>query len=136
MTTQIRILPKRISAESLLRAVSSKEAGGTVLFLGTVRNRSGRSAVTEMHVESAQDLARRDLERISSEAVKKFKVTKIAVAHRVGSLKVGETIVGIAVSAPHRAEAFSACRFIIDELKRTTPIWKKERAGGKDRWVR
>ena len=122
--------------EVLLNAVATDDAGGTAVFIGTVRNRSGRSKVTRMQIEAAEELARGDLERIAHQASKRFEVARVAIAHRTGLLKVGEIIVFIAVSAPHRADAFAACRYIIDELKKTTPIWKKERAGGKDRWVR
>ena len=124
-----------MSVQSILRSVASPEAGGTVAFIGSVRARTEKMKVTRMELEAAEDLARADLERIVRQATRKFKVTSVGVAHRVGSLGVGDIIVVIAVSAPHRADAFSACRFIIDELKKTTPIWKKEFGRGRQRWV-
>jgi len=88
-----------------------------------------------MELEAAVNLARADLKRISMEAARRFAVSKISVAHRIGRLKVGDIIVVIAVSAPHRADAFKACHYVIDELKKTTPIWKKEFSGRTGEWV-
>lgn len=88
-----------------------------------------------MEVESSEELAKADLERISAAALERHRVERISVTHRTGALKVGDIIVVIAVSAAHRAEAFDACRFIIDELKKTTPIWKKEFGPDESRWV-
>lgn len=88
-----------------------------------------------MELEAATDLAEADLKRIAKESAKRFDLVKVAVHHRIGRLKVGDVIVVIAVSAPHRVDAFNACRFIIDELKKTTPIWKKEFSGSRHRWV-
>lgn len=105
------------------------------MFIGTVRNHSEGRKVSRMEVESAADLARRDLKRICEEARRKHRVSRISVAHRVGMLSVGDPIVVIAVSAPHREAAFSACKHIIDELKKTTPIWKKEFGPRGSRWV-
>ena len=88
-----------------------------------------------MEIESSEELAKADLERISAAALERYGVEGVSVAHRIGALKVGEIIVVIAVSAAHRAEAFEACKFIIDELKKTTPIWKKEFGSEESRWV-
>ncbi len=88
-----------------------------------------------MELEAATDLAEADLKRIANESAKKFDLVRVAVRHRIGRLSIGDVIVVIAVSAPHRKDAFRACRFIIDELKKTTPIWKKEFCGSKHRWV-
>jgi molybdopterin synthase catalytic subunit len=88
-----------------------------------------------MTLEAAKDLAEADLARICDKACKMFDVNDIAVAHRIGSLRVGDVIVAICVGAPHRKDAFRACEFIIDELKKTTPIWKKEVGLGKERWA-
>jgi molybdopterin synthase catalytic subunit len=91
--------------------------------------------VERMMLESAEDLALKDLERIAEKARRRYNICNIVVRHRVGEMRVGDAIVAIAVSAPHRADAFAACKLIIDELKKSTPIWKKEIGGGKQRWV-
>jgi molybdopterin synthase catalytic subunit len=88
-----------------------------------------------MELEAADDLATNDMARICKEASRENVVSRIAVVHRVGRLAVGDVIIVIAVSAPHRKDAFSACRHVIDELKKTTPIWKKELDCKSSRWV-
>jgi molybdopterin synthase catalytic subunit len=131
----IRISRAKVSVDDALKAVSITKAGGTVLFVGTVRENSGRKKLTHMEMEAAPDLAEKDLERISSAAKRRFGILKVAVTHRTGRMSPGDIILVIAVSAPHRKDAFAACRFIIDELKKTTPIWKKEIGDGLSRWV-
>ena len=135
MDVQVKVTSKQVSVERVLGWVSSGSAGGTVSFIGTVRNKSDGMKVTRMELEAATDLAEADLKRIAKESVKRFDLVKVAVHHRLGRLKVGDVIVVIAVSAPHRVDAFNACTFIIDELKKTTPIWKKEFSGSRHRWV-
>lgn len=122
----VEVVKGRLPVQRVIASVADASAGGTVVFLGTVRSRSQGKKVLRIEVEAAADLAERDLERISHEALRRFKACRVSVAHRVGKLAVGDAIVVIAVSAPHRKEAFSACRYIIDELKKSTPIWKKE----------
>ncbi|MCU0860203.1 MAG: molybdenum cofactor biosynthesis protein MoaE [Thermoplasmata archaeon] len=131
----VRITDKPISVDEVLESVRSHEVGGTVCFIGTVRSSTEGFGVERMEVESSLELALADLERICREAAERFPVAGISVAHRTGALKVGDVIVAIAVSGAHRGEAFEACRFIIDELKKTTPIWKKEFGSEENRWV-
>lgn len=131
----IRITASPVSVDEVLASVRSDDAGCVVCFIGTVRSSSEGSAVERMEVESSEELAKADLERISAAALERYRVEGISVAHRTGALKVGDIIVVIAVSAAHRAEAFDACRFIIDELKKTTPIWKKEFGPDESHWV-
>jgi len=131
----IQITSRPIKPEEVIAEVRTPAAGGIVSFVGTVRNRSEGFRVTEMELEAAVDLAQKDLGRIATGAGQRYKVSRISVVHRIGKLKVGDIIVVIAVSAPHREDAFGACKFIIDELKKTTPIWKKEFSGQKGRWV-
>ena len=135
MKPSVRITEQPLSVDEVLAAVRSDEAGGVVCFIGTVRSSSEGFGVERIEVETSDELAVPDLERICTAASERFKVTRISVVHRKGALKVGEVIVAIAVSAPHRAEAFDACRFVIDELKKTTPIWKKEFGPSESRWV-
>lgn len=135
MLATIKISKVSIRPDAILAAVRTPAAGGIVSFVGTVRNRSDGKKITGVELEAAADMARADLGRIASEAGRRFHVSKISIVHRIGKLKVGDIIVVIAVSAPHRTDAFKACEFIIDELKKTTPIWKKEFSGTKERWV-
>lgn len=124
-----------MSVDAVIKATRSKSAGGIVVFIGTVRNRSNRMRVKRLEIEAAEELARRDLARIAGAASKCFEVCKISVCHRIGDLRVGDVIIALAVSSPHRKDAFAACKFMIDELKKTTPIWKKECGQGKEIWV-
>lgn len=135
MNAIVSISKKPISISKVIGAVASESAGGIVTFVGTVRGSSHGTKITGMELEAAEDLARRDLLRISELALSKFDIEKVSVNHRTGKLKVGDVIVVIAVSAAHRKDAFRACRFVIDELKKTTPIWKKEHSGTRHRWV-
>ncbi len=134
MRPTIKITAAPISVDEVLRAVSSEAAGGAVCFVGTVRSSSDGFAVDSVEVESSEELAAADLERICASAAERYPLVGVSVAHRTGTVKVGEVIVAIAVSAVHRSEAFDGCRFIIDELKKTTPIWKKEIGPVDSRW--
>ncbi len=131
----VDITNRPVSPQKVISSVAHRSAGGTVSFVGTVRDRAEGVKVSSMLLEAAADLAKKDLTRICSEAKSKFEVSRISIAHRVGKLKVGDVIIVLAVSAPHRKEAFGACKYIIDELKKTTPIWKKELGPGSARWV-
>jgi len=131
----VRMTSNPISVDSVIKSVRSNRAGGIVTFIGSVREASRGAKLTRMELEAAEDLAKKDLTRIAKEAQSRFRTTKIAAVHRLGKLRPGDTIVVIAVSAPHRREAFSACKSVIDGMKKTTPIWKKEFTGEVGRWV-
>lgn len=133
--SRVGITEEELSVDEALQWVSSPKAGGTVTFVGTVRDSSDGKDVSGLELESGGDLASADLERIAKAALEYFRLCKISVQHRVGRLSIGDKIVVIAVSAPHRDDAFLACRFVIDELKKTTPIWKKEFGHDGGRWV-
>ncbi len=135
MKADVGITNRAIRTQSVLDFVRTPKAGGIVSFIGTVRNATDGARVTGIELESASELARKDLSRIAQMAGKRYKVSKMSIVHRIGRLRVGDVIVVIAVSAPHRADAFAACKFVIDELKKTTPIWKKEFSGAKGHWV-
>jgi molybdopterin synthase catalytic subunit len=110
--------------------------GAVVTFLGVVRGATDGKAVAGLDYEAYEEMAMRELNRIAEEAVKKWSISKIAIIHRTGSLEVGDISVAIAVSAPHRGEAFDACEFLIDTLKVSVPIWKKELfQDGSSSWV-
>ncbi len=120
----------------LIAAVRSTGAGAVVTFVGFVRETSddGR-AVTGLDYEAHRELALRELRAVGAEASSRFGAARVAIAHRVGALQLGEATVAIAVAAAHRAVAFDACEYAIDQLKARVPIWKKERyRDGDARW--
>ncbi len=130
------ITAEPISAKQLLEAVGDPEDGAVLLFLGTVRCQNQGREVRGMRYEAYQDMAQRTLNQIAREAVVRVGVERIAVAHRIGELSVGDISVGIAISTPHRAEAYEGSRYIIEEIKRRLPVWKKEQyAAGEARWL-
>ncbi len=131
----VSISKRPISVGKVVDSVRTESAGGVVVFVGTVRNRSGNRRVSGLELEAAEDFAERDLARICKEAARRNELDRLAVVHRVGKLGVGDVIVVIAVSAPHRKEAFAACKHVIDEMKKTTPIWKKEHGSKGSCWV-
>ncbi len=126
-----------IDPSALLHRVRDPAAGAVVLFLGTVRDHApGRDGVTGLEYEAYGEYVEAAIARVVSAARGKWEVRRVAAVHRVGSLDVGEVSVAVAVSSGHRPEAFEAGRYIIDELKATAPIWKKEHWRGGAEWVR
>ena len=122
-----------ISVESLLATVQSPDRGGTCVFLGTVR---GEEDVTAIDYSAYDDMAVAEIERILAEAAQRWKEARVTLQHRLGLVPVGETSIGIAAAAPHRDEAFAACRYVIEEVKRRLPVWKKElHVDGSATWV-
>src|SRR5215470_13142060 len=111
---------------ALARHVRAPEDGATVTFDGFVRNQSHNRPTLYLDYEAYESMALAKMRAIGVEMHEKFAIHRVAIVHRVGRLEIGETSVFIAVSAAHRADAFDACRFAIDALKRTVPIWKKE----------
>jgi molybdopterin synthase catalytic subunit len=114
---------------------SSRSIGGIVTFLGTTRDVSRGSAVAKLEFEHYAGMAEKKLEEIRERAISEFGIIDATIIHRVGVLPVGADIVLIVIAAEHRDEAFRACRFCIDELKRITPIWKKETTPDGVVWV-
>ncbi len=133
---RVRITPDPIGAEEAVAFVSDPGAGGTCVFLGTVRDHSDAGQVTGLSYEAWVELAVRRLEEIAGEMFDGWPLLKVALLHRVGDLDVGEVSVVVACSAGHRAEGFEACRHGIERLKQDVPIWKKEHlASGESSWV-
>jgi len=130
-----------ISEESLdLAAVESflrqAEGGAVNLFVGTTRRVTGGRITTDLRYEAAPELARAEIRRLIERARKEWTLLRVAVVHRVGTVPVGEASVIIGVATAHRDESFRSCRFLIDELKRSVPIWKRETfADGTTEWV-
>jgi molybdopterin synthase catalytic subunit len=100
--------------------------GGIVTFIGAVRDRARGHAIRHLEYEAYPEMAVREMEKIADEASRRWPDARVAIGHRSGHLEVGEIAVVVAAAAPHRAEAFAACRFAIDTLKAKVPIWKKE----------
>jgi molybdopterin synthase catalytic subunit len=126
---------RRIDPARVLREVIDDSAGGTVVFVGTVRNRSEFGAVDGLEYQAYGKMARKRMKLIGAELMRRWKVRKVSIYHREGKLRVGEISVVVAVSAAHRAEAFEASRYAIDKVKKAAPIWKKESVRGAGRWV-
>ena len=131
----IMITRDDFSIDEVVRKVKGRDVGAVVTFLGTVRGESEGRVVERMEVQAYEEMATRQLERIEAEALQKFGVRRTAIIHRTGVLKVSDNVVLIVVGAAHRDEAFKACRFIIEELKKTVPIWKKEYTATGENWV-
>jgi molybdopterin synthase catalytic subunit len=124
-----------LSVDEVLNAVADPAAGGVALFVGTVREQDHDRPVVRLGY-SAHPSAAAELRRVAEKVATGHGATAVAAVHRVGELAVGELAVVVAVSCPHRAEAFDACRALIDELKLTVPIWKHQvYAGGDSEWV-
>jgi MoaE-MoaD fusion protein len=115
-----------IDIPTLVRHVRAPEDGAIVTFDGFVRNQSHNRPTLYLDYEAYESMALAKMREIGAQVHEKFAIHRVAMVHRLGRLQIGETSVFIAVSAPHRAAAFDACRFAIDTLKRTVPIWKKE----------
>ncbi len=125
-----------IDTAALLAKVGSDEDGAALLFIGVVRDHAEGRKVIGMRYDVYAEMATEVLREIALEASIPLGTNRIAVAHRFGELKIGEISVGIAVSSPHRAEAYEASRFVIEEIKKRLPVWKKEHyLDGVSEWV-
>src|SRR6266700_792933 len=131
----IQITREPLDRNALIAAVSDPGAGGIVIFEGVVRDNARGKQVRYLEYEVYPEMAIAQIRAIIGEAETRFGATRVAVAHRVGRLEIGGASVIIVVATPHRGEAFEACRYIIDTLKPTVPIWKKEVATNGEEWV-
>jgi molybdopterin synthase catalytic subunit len=130
-----RVQAEPLSLAEVVDAVSHVKQGGLVTFTGVVRDHSKGQTVTRLEYEAYVPMAQKKLAQIGEEARAKWPGTEVAVVHRIGTLEPGALAVVIAVSAPHRKEAFRACEYVIDRLKEDVPIWKKEFTGDGQVWV-
>jgi molybdopterin synthase catalytic subunit len=124
----VEIIPTPLSVELATASVQDPSAGGIVVFAGTTRaekNADGRELVA-LEYEAYEKMALEQMRKLADQAQEKWPITKLTLLHRVGRVEVKEPSVIIAVSTPHRAQAFEACRWLIDELKKDVAIWKKE----------
>ena len=117
-----RVTEKSLDLHELIVFVSSPMAGAIATFLGTARNHNSGRRVISLEYEAYPEMAERELARVGEEARRRWDVERIAIVHRIGLVQISEVSVAIAVSAAHRHEAFEACRFAIEELKKTVPI--------------
>jgi len=135
--TLVRVTPEPLSVQEAVSHVEDPGAGGTCVFVGTVRDAGATGdVVTGLTYEAWEELAVARLEELAERIHQGWPVRRVALLHRVGELGIGEASVVVAVSSAHRAEAFEACRFGIEELKHDVPIWKREAlASGEAHWV-
>lgn len=125
----------RPALDAIVQSVWHAGAGGIVTFEGTVRDHARGKRVRYLEYDAYPEMAQAELARIASEVERRWGTDRIALVHRIGRLEIGEVSVVVAVACPHRAEAFEACRYAIDTLKSTVPIWKKEVAEDGEEWV-
>ncbi len=124
-----------VEVAALERAVADPRAGAIVTFAGTTRADNAGRRVIRLEYEAYEPMALSEMRRLARQAGERWQIVRIAIAHRIGLVNIGETSVAIAVSSAHRAEAFEACRFAIDRLKEIVPIWKKEYFEGGEVWI-
>ncbi|MBI2865517.1 MAG: molybdenum cofactor biosynthesis protein MoaE [Chloroflexi bacterium] len=129
------ITDKPIAAADLEDLVITNADGAVVTFAGVVRGHSKGKKVLYLEYEAYKEMAEKKMAEIGEEIKARWPIDRIAIRHRVGYLEIGETAVAIAVSAPHRQEAFEACQYAIDRLKRFVPVWKKEVWEDGEVWV-
>lgn len=131
----IQLRDSPLDPRAIADALPTAADGALVTFVGVVRQRSRGKLVRALVYEAYGTMAIRQMEQLADEARRDWPVTEVAIAHRVGTLQVGDVSVVIAVAAPHRGDAFDACEWLIDELKRTVPIWKKEIYTEGEAWI-
>ena len=133
MADSVRLVRTAIDLAAL--AAVSPADGALCLFVGVVRNENGGKAVLRLEYEAYEEMALSLMAEIEEEARRRWPVSELRMVHRLGPMGIGEASVAVAVAAPHRGESFAACRFAIDTLKQTVPIWKKEFAADGEYWV-
>jgi molybdopterin synthase catalytic subunit len=132
----IRLTRDAIDYQALIEEVHRADCGAVVLFLGTVRDLTGERVTIALDYDAYPAMAEKKLAEIEAETRERWPVGAIVLEHRLGHLEIGDVSVAVAVSCPHRAQAFDACRHAIDRLKELVPIWKKENwADGSTEWV-
>jgi molybdopterin synthase catalytic subunit len=130
-----RLTDKPLNLAELIEFVTDPEAGAIATFIGTTRNNNDGRKVIALDYEAYPEMAQKELARVGKEAKNKWPICRMAIVHRIGPVQITEPSVMIAVSAAHREAAFVACRFAIEEIKQTVPIWKKEVYEGGEIWI-
>ena len=132
----VRLTHERIDFAQLTEAVRSTQAGAVVLFLGTVREMTAGRRTVALEYDAYPAMALSKMQELCAEAAQRWPVVRAAVVHRLGRLELGDVSVAVAVSCPHRVQAFEAGRYLIDRLKEVVPVWKQEHwADGATEWV-
>jgi molybdopterin synthase catalytic subunit len=131
----VLVTPDRLEPEAAAEAVRRDEAGGVALFLGMVRNHNLGRAVDHLEYDAYPAMAEKVMAEIRERAIGRFHLSEALVHHRTGSLQVGEASLLVATSSAHRAEAFEACAWIVDQVKALVPVWKKEVWEGGESWI-
>jgi molybdopterin synthase catalytic subunit len=125
-----------LSVDPLVAEVAASTFGGTCVFLGTVRNGPDEHGVTAIEYSAYEEMVDAEFSRLLADARSRWPEARIAVRHRLGTIPVGEASIAIVAAAPHRAQAFEACRYVIEGVKQRIPVWKKElRVDGSEVWV-
>ena len=132
---KIKISSSPLNLNEVIRFIRADENGAEDYFIGTVRNATKGESVTHLFFESYEAMAIKEMGKIADRALEQFDINNIAIYHRVGELKIQEVPVIIGVGSAHRDAAFDACKFAIDTLKETVPIWKKEFLENGEVWV-
>jgi molybdopterin synthase catalytic subunit len=135
MTSLAAVREAPLSVAECVAAVTHPSAGGIDVFIGVVRDHNSGQSITLLEYEAYPSMAEKEMARIVSEIAAEIPGVRLAVLHRVGKLAVGDAAVVCAASAPHRAEAFRACRLLIDRIKERVPVWKREHGPGGPYWV-
>ena len=130
-----RVTREPIDLQELVRFVTDSEAGAIATFIGTTRNNNDGRKVIALDYEAYPEMAEKELARIGQQASQKWQICRMAIIHRLGPVQITQASVIIAVSSAHRDAAFAACRFAIEEIKKTVPIWKKEVFEGGEVWI-
>jgi molybdopterin synthase catalytic subunit len=130
-----RVTNQPIDLQELVRFVTDPETGAIATFIGTTRNHNDGRKVIALDYDGYPEMAEKELARIGAAARKQWRICRMAIVHRLGPVQITEASVMIAVSSGHREAAFAACRFAIEEIKRTVPIWKKEVFEGGEVWI-
>ena len=131
----IRVTPERLHAEEAIDAVRRDEAGAVDIFLGIVRNENNGRAVDHLVYDAYPSMAEKTMFALAEEAQNRFELAACAILHRTGRLEIGETSLVVAVSARHRAASFEAGHWLVNEVKRRVPIWKKEVWADGAEWI-
>jgi len=131
----VEISPDPLDPTPFLQHVRQDESGAVVLFLGVVRNNNLGRRVLYLEYDAYPEMAERKLREVAEDARARWPITDVAIAHRTGRLEIGETSLLVAVSSPHRHDAFAACHHIVNRIKEVVPIWKKEVWEGGETWI-
>lgn len=131
----ISITTDPIDVAAALKSIESEQAGAIDLFLGVVRDNTEERSVNRLEYEAYDRMAISEMEKIADQAHQRWPILRYTIIHRKGTLQIGEIAVLIGVATAHRADAFEACRYIIDTIKKTVPIWKKEVFTDGEEWV-